>query len=58
MVEKRVNFIVSETTQLHDKVAEVYEALMDEENKEAIKALDLIAEKCREIKADLLTKED
>jgi len=58
MVEKRIKFIISETTQLHNKVAEVYEALMDEENKEAIIVLDLIAEKCREIKADLLIKEE
>lgn len=58
MQQKRIKFIVSETTQLHDKVAEAYEALMDEENDEAVKVLDSIAEKARELKADLLTKED
>ena len=58
MQQRRVNFIVTETTNLHDMVAEAYEALMDEENKEAIKVLDSIAEKTRELKADLLTKEE
>jgi len=58
MKEKRVKFIVEETTKLHNKVAEAYEALMDGENKEATKVLDKIAEICRELKSDLLTKED
>lgn len=55
---KVINYIVSETTDLHNKVAEAYEALMDGENKEAIRTLDSIAEKARMIKKDLLTKED
>ena len=58
MQQTRVNFIVTETTNLHDLTAEAYEALMDEENKEAVKVLDKIAEKARELKADLLNKED
>jgi hypothetical protein len=58
MQQNRINFIVTETTALHDKVAEAYEALMDGENKEAVKILDSIAEKARELKTDLSTKED
>lgn len=53
-----IKFIVSETTELHNMVAEAYEALMDEENTEAVIVLDKIAEKTRALKADLLTKED
>lgn len=58
MQQRRINFIITETTELHNKVTEAYEALMDEDNKEAIKVLDSIAEKAKELKADLLTKED
>ena len=57
MQQKKVNYIVTQTTELHDKVAEAYEALMDEENAEALKVLDSIAEQTRLIKADLLTKD-
>ena len=57
MQEKRVSYIVSQTTELHDKVAEAYEALMDNENDEAVEVLDKIAELTRSIKADLLIKE-
>lgn len=55
MQEKTINYIVTETTELHDKVAEAYEALMDGDNKKAIKTLDEIAERTRLIKADYLT---
>ena len=58
MVETRVKFIVEETLQLHDLVTEVYEALVDDERKEALSVLENIAEKVRVLKADLLTKED
>lgn len=58
MESKKINFIVSETTAMHNEVAEAYEALMDGEHKEAIKVLDKIAERARTLKADLLTKED
>ena len=54
----KINFITEETTAMHNEVAEAYEALMDGENKEAIKVLDKIAERARTLKADLLTKED
>lgn len=58
MQKQKIKFIVSETTQMHDLVAEAYEALMDNESKEAIIALDKIAEKTRALKADLLIKEN
>lgn len=58
MQDKRVKFIVSETTQMHNEVAEAYEALMDNENKEAVKVLDKIADRARALKADLLNKEN
>jgi threonine dehydrogenase-like Zn-dependent dehydrogenase len=58
MKNSRINFIVTETTEMHNEVAEAYEALMDGETKEAIKVLDKIAERARTLKADLLTKED
>ena len=58
MQETRVKFIVTETLQMHDMVTEAYEALIDEEDKEAVIILDKIAEKTRMLKSDLLTKED
>lgn len=58
MVKVRVAFIGSETNQLHDKVDELYEHLMDQEQGEALVVLEEIAEKVRQLKADLLTKED
>lgn len=57
MDSRRIKFIVSETTAMHNDVAEAYEALIDGEDKEAIKVLDKIAERARTLKADLLTKE-
>jgi len=58
MQNSRVQFIVSETTDMHDKVAEAYEALIDGEREEAIKVLDAIADKARALKKDLLTQEN
>ena len=58
MNARKEKFIVTETTALHNEVAEAYEALIDEDNKEAIKVLDRIADRARTLKADLLTKED
>lgn len=58
MEDKRIKFILAETNTLHEEVTEVYETLMDGEDKEAIKVLDKIAERARTLKADLLTKED
>jgi hypothetical protein len=43
---------------MHNEVAEAYEALMDNENKEAVKVLDKIADRARALKADLLNKEN
>lgn len=58
MQESRIKFIVSETTEMHNEVAEAYEALIDGERIEAVLVLDKIAERARALKADLLTKED
>lgn len=58
MLKRQIKFIVQETTEMHNEVAEAYEALMDEDNKEAIKVLDRIADRARVLKADLLTKEE
>lgn len=58
MQETKIKFIVSETTQMHNEVAEAYEALMDREDKDAIKALDRICERARGLKADLLNQEE
>jgi len=57
MQQTRVNFIVTETTNLHNLVAEAYEALMDNEKKEANVALTSIIEKAKELKDDLLNKD-
>lgn len=58
MLQRRIKYIMEETTAMHDEVTEVYEALMDKEHKEALVSLEKIAERVRTIKADLLTKED
>lgn len=58
MEEINATFITTETSILHELVSDAYEALMDGEKKEAVRILNSIAEKTREIKADLLTKEN
>jgi len=58
MVNNTNKYIITQTTNLHDKVAEAYEALIDKEHSEAIKVLDEIGEMSRQIKKDLLTNED
>lgn len=57
VTKERGKYIFAETMILHEKVDEAYEALM-EGDKDAIKALDAVAEKAREIKADLLNREE
>jgi hypothetical protein len=58
MPENRAKFIISETSQMHDLVTDIYEALMDKEHPDATKLLDQLGEKVRNIKEDLLTKEN
>lgn len=58
MEQRRVRYILEETSQLHDKVDEVYEALMDNEHKQAIKLLVQLADKARLIKSDLIIKKN
>lgn len=54
MEQSKINFIVAETTDLHDKTAELYEALMDKESKEVvIKLIDYMRSKLLTIKKDI-----
>lgn len=55
---KRNKFVTRETLEMHDVVTDIYEALMDREDKEALVKLEVLAEKVRSLKADLCTKED
>ena len=58
MEQSRIKFIISETTEMHNEVAEAYEALIDNEKIEAVLVLDKIADRARALKADLLTKDN
>lgn len=51
-------YVVTATHELHDKVDEVYEALMDGEHEEALKQLNELTAKVGMMKKDLTTKED
>lgn len=53
MEQNKVNFIVAETTNLHDKTTELYEALMDNEKKEALKVITEMRSRLLAIKKDL-----
>lgn len=55
---KQGKYIWAETSEMHDKVTEIYEALSEGENKEALVFLEQLAEKVRNLKNDLNTKED
>lgn len=57
MNENQIKFIVSETLNMHTDVDNIYESLMDGENKSALEALDKLGERVRNLKADLATKE-
>ena len=59
MISKdQINFVVSETLNMHKDVDDIYESLMDGENKEALQFLDKLGERVRNMKADLSTKEE
>ena len=53
----KIKFIVTETIQMHDEVNNLYEALMDEEHKDAEVALSKLSEKIKFIREDLSKKE-
>ncbi|MCB0444250.1 MAG: hypothetical protein KDC68_01065 [Gelidibacter sp.] len=53
----KIKFIVTETIQMHDEVNNLYEALMDEEDKDAEVALSKLSEKIKFIREDLSKKE-
>lgn len=53
MEQNKINFIVAETTDLHDKTTELYEALMDNEKTEAISVIDDMRKKLLAIRKDL-----
>ena len=58
MQKNRVRFAVNESNLMHDDVDELYEALIDSEDDEAMIVLERIAERVRNIKADLTGKEN
>lgn len=53
----KIKFIVAETLIMHEEVDNLYEALMDEEPKEAEQALSKLSEKIKFIREDLSKKE-
>lgn len=55
MEQSKIDFIVDGTTSLHDKVAELYEALMDKENDEALKVMDGIRKELLTIKKNIIS---
>lgn len=55
---KRNKFVFRETMEMHEIVTDIYENLMDREDKETLRLLEILAEKVRSLKADLCNKED
>lgn len=53
----KIKFIVAETLIMHEEVDNLYEALMDEEHKDAEQALSKLSEKIKFIREDLSKKE-
>ena len=53
MDQNKIKFIVAETTELHHKVSELYEALIDNEYDNSIKIIDNIRSKLLTIRKDL-----
>lgn len=53
MDQNKIKFIVAETTELHYKVSELYEALIDDEYDNSIKIIDDIRSKLLTIRKDL-----
>lgn len=54
MEQSKVNFIWSETNDLHDKTTELYEALMEKETDEAVALIDSMRSKLLTIRKDIV----
>lgn len=53
MDQSKINFIWEETSDLHDKTTELYEALMDQDVEVASKLIDRMRSKLLTIKKDI-----
>ena len=53
MEQTKINFIWSETSDLHDKTTELYEALMEQETEVASKLIDRMRSKLLTLKNDI-----
>lgn len=58
MQKAKINFILSKTEGLHNDTAELYEALMDGENKEAIKVITKMQDTLKGLKGGIVIKEE
>ncbi len=56
MEQDKINFIVAETTDLHNNTAALYEALMDEEKEEVVNLINSMRSKLLTIKKDILNE--
>lgn len=54
--KKRVIFLLTE--EFHNDVTDIYELLMDEENKEAFELIDELRQKLKALKDNLIKKEE
>jgi len=58
MVESKAKSIFLTTDDMHTNVADIYEALMDEENTEAVKLIDSLSRKLKDLKESITKKEE
>lgn len=58
MVESKAKSIFLTTDDMHTNVADIYEALMDEENTEAVKLIDSLSRKLKDLKESIIKKEE
>ena len=58
MGETRTVYVTRITENLHDDITEVYEGLMDGEDKEAMTKIDATISKLRHLKSNLVIKEN
>lgn len=57
-MSRKESVIFSLTEELHGDVTNIYEALVDNENKEAFKMIDGLRRKLKDLKDNLLKKEE
>lgn len=58
MDENKARTIYHLTEEVHNDTTEIYELLMDEENEDAIKKIDILRRKLKELKDNVIKRDD